>query len=259
MLELAKKLQTVLGLTPTEVTIYVAALPHLSLGVQDVVTLTGIKRTTVYHALDTLTYKGFATKKQQHNRTVFSMVSPQFLQHALRSEQQKIEEQQLELQTLVPELENLKKNQLVTTQVQHFHGVAGVKAVYEEALYCASRHWDTITPTTSFLAQYGEDFHRYVNQTKAKRQLHTRALWEEVKKNKPRSQYGEPGTRAVRLMPASMQGRFHSKIIIFDTKIALITPAADAGAVLIHSAELHAAFQALFDTLWEIARPVELR
>lgn len=258
MNELTQKLEIVLGLTSTEAIIYLACLPHSAVGVSDVVKLTNIKRTTIYHALDTLTYKGLAAKKGTAGRAVFSMLAPHSLQHTLAAEKNKIEKQEAELEEIIPELNLLKKDKLYSTQVQHFQGVAGVKAVYEELLYCKARKWDSISPLSSFLAQYGEEFHKYVNIKKDSRNISSRVLWEQAKVDKPRSAFSKKKKREVRVMPKNMQGRFRSKIFIFDNKVALINSAHDAGAVLITSEELHAAFQAIFDTIWEISKPVKM-
>ncbi len=253
MLDTHTQLQLTLGLTATEATIYVAALPYPTVGVNDVVKLTGIKRTTVYHAIDTLLSKGLANKKIAGGKLAFGMISPQFLQHGLSAQIKQIEAKKNDLEKILPDLKLLQKSPVFSTQVQHFEGIAGVKAVYEEALYCRSRHWESITPTVSFLEQYGKNFHDYVAAKKRERHLHDRALWEEVKKNKKRVAAESPGTREVRVMPKSMQGQFRSKTILFDKQVALIMPASDAGAVLIKSEELYLVFHTIFATIWEIS------
>lgn len=259
MQEIIKKLELVLGLTTTEASIYLAALPLSSVGVSDVVKLTDIKRTTVYHALDTLVYKGLAAKKHTTGKVLFSMIAPHSLQHSLSAQKIKIEEQEEELKKIIPELNLIKKDQLFSTQVQHFQGVAGVKAVYEEILNCKSHKWDTISPLPTFLGLYGEDFHKYVNIKRVERNISSRVLWEQVKADRPRSAYSKYKKREVRVMPLNMQGRFRSKIFIFDnSKIALITPVEDAGAILITSKELCITFQAVFDTIWEISKPLKI-
>ncbi|MBP7992111.1 MAG: hypothetical protein KAZ30_00455 [Candidatus Magasanikbacteria bacterium] len=255
MSDLKKKLQNILSLTDTEAAVYVAALPYPAVGVNELVKLTNIKRTTVYHAVDTLLYKGLASRKSNDKRALFSMVSPQFLQHNLAAQIQEIEEQQKNLTNLIPDLALLQKNSLFGTDVRHYQGVSGVKAVYEEALYCKSREWKTITPGISFLEQFGVDFHDYVAEVKNKRKLRSKLLWEEVKKNKPRTPKQTNSVRDVRVMPKTMEGKFKSKVILFDKKVALITPATDAGAIIIDSPEIHAMFDALFDVIWDVSIP----
>lgn len=254
MANLAAKLQNSLGLTATEAAIYLAALPHQAVGIAEVVKLTHVKRTTVYHALDTLAYKGLAAKKNTGRRAVFSMLPPRSLQHALVAEKQKIERQQDELRDLVPELELLQKDQLFNTQVTQYQGVAGVKAVYEEALYSKAREWSTITPVRCFVDNIGDEYNRYVKEKRKSRGIKTRALWEEARHKEPKTDYSKSGLRQVRFMPPSMRGHFRSKIIIFDNKVALINPAPNAGAILITSEDIAASFRALFETIWNISK-----
>ncbi len=253
-----KKLQSALGLTDTESSIYLACLPYPAVGAAEAVRFTGMKRTTVYHALDALVAKGLAAKKQMRGKVVFSMLSPASLKHALVSEKQKIERQEVELSELVPILEGVKKDKIGVTQVEYYEGEAGVKAVYEEALNCKSSHWDTITPMQCFIEAYGEEFKLYVRNTRRERNIRSRALWEDIKRSKPKEKQTLSGRRDVRYLPKSMQGKFTSKIILFDNRVALIMPAQKSGAVLIRSDELHAAFQAVFDTIWGISEPLKV-
>jgi len=255
MNDLKTQLKNTLDLTETEVELYLAALPYPSIGINDLVKLTNIKRTTIYHAVDTLVYKGLASKKISQSKAVFTMISPQFLQHGLEAQKKQIEDKQQDLQKLLPELKLLTKDPIYSTQVQHYQGISGVKAVYEEFLYCKSRRIDTITPLESFLDQYGKNFHDYVSTKKKERGIYTRALWEDVKVNKRKNTENKSGNREVRVMPKKMQGKFRSKIVLFDKRVALLTPADDPGAILISSSEIYSIFQTLFDTIWEISKP----
>ena len=250
-----KRLSAALGLTETETSIYLACLPYNDVGVQQIVTLTSIKRTTVYHAMDTLVYKGLASKKMKGNKAVFSMLAPHLLSHTLSAQEEKIKKQKQQLKDVVPELKLLKKDTVYNTRVDYYEGVSGVKAIYEEALYCRSRTWYSINPMGSFLTQYGKDFHMYVSATKTKRKLMNYALWEQKKADKERDPNYKPGSREVRVMPKTMQGRFTSKIILFDKKVAIANSAHDPGGVIISSEDVFNAFKATFDTVWEISEP----
>lgn len=258
MIDVTKKLEHTLGLTETEAAIYVGSLPYGQVGAADIVKLTHIKRTTVYHALDTLCYKGLVSKKGVGGKTVFSMVTPHAMQHKLESEKKDIEARQKDLERLIPELTTFKKSCLAATQVEHFQGVAGVKAVYEEALYCKTREWFGITPSNIFISQYGEDFKKYILYKRIERKIKSKVLWEPSRLEKNRIPEEKDLERVVRIMPKSMRGRFKSKIFLFDNKIALVTPKADAGAVLITSNELYETFKAVYDAVWEISKPAHI-
>ncbi len=257
MRTLEDKIKSILGLTDTETAIYLAALSYPSVGVSEIVKLTSVKLTTAYHALDSLVHKGLMAKKGTGSRMVFSVLNPHSLKQALEYKKADIEEQQEQLTKLVPELEMLQKGPIFSTQVQHFQGVAGVKAVYEELLNCKAGEWQSISPLATFLGQYGEQLHKYVNIQKDARGIKSRVLWEQVKADKPRSAHAKKKRREVRVMPPVMQGKFRSKIFIFDNKIAMITPPSDPGAILITSKELHAVFKAMFESIWQISTPIK--
>lgn len=256
MEDITKKLQSVLGLTDTEATIYAATLPYQAVGVNELAARTGIKRTTIYYAAGSLVFKGFMAHKTIKGKTVFSAISPEFLQRSLETQKEQIENQEKDLMKLVPELRLLKKSPLFTTEVKQFQGVDGVKAVYEEALYNQTRSWDAISPSMAFTEQYGQDFWEYVLQKRKERGIKTRTLWE-VKKKIANHPLAHGLKREQRLMPHSMHGTFQSNVLIFDTHVALVTPASNPGAILIQSEELHNVFRSLFNTIWNISIPIQ--
>ena len=258
MLDLEGKIKSVLGITNTEAVIYMAALSYPAVGVSEIVKLTNIKRTTAYHALDSLINKGLIAKRGTGTRMVFSTLPPQSLQQALEHKKADIGKQEAQLKKLIPELNLLQKEPLFSTQVQHFQGIAGVKAVYEELLYCKAHHWDTVSPLTTFLRQYGEQFYWYASAKRESRGITVRALWEQVKVDKVKTTHAKQKYREVRVMPHNMQGQFRSKVFIFDDKVALITPPDDPGAILITSKEIYTTFKAMFESIWDISKPVKL-
>jgi len=258
MISIDKKLQSILNLNDTETSIYLAVLPYEHIGANEIANLTGIKRTTVYHATDSLVFQGFMAKKKISGKTVFSTISPQHLQRALLTKKIEIQNQQKQLEELLPELKLIQKGPLFTTNIHHYQGVAGVKAAYEEMLYCKSRHWDQISPTAAFAEQYSTEFHHYVLEKRHERGISTRTLWDTVKKY-ARLPVALKLKRQLRLMPKDMRGRFKSKIILFDKKVALVTPVTDPGVIIIDSPEIHSVFLTLFDAVWEISKPINIK
>ena len=64
-----------LGLTDTESEIYLAGLAYDTISVKELEKTTRINRTTIYHALDTLTKQGLASKRESGTgaKLLFSM------------------------------------------------------------------------------------------------------------------------------------------------------------------------------------------
>lgn len=238
-----------IGLTATETSIYLAGLDFPALGVKELEKITGIKRTTIYHALNTLMQKGLAANKGTPTRLAFIMTDPKDIKRLIVSQIQVLQDQQKELDKILPLLQQKNGKKLSQSNVLHYQGIAGIKLVVEEALYCKTRHWDIIAPVKNFFSEFDKKYADYFIKTRQTRQITARSLWEK-----------NPGRRALtpdeikdrnpRYLPQIMRGQFKSVIIIFDDKVAIISSFDELSAILIQSPEIHDLFKAMFEGLW---------
>ncbi len=238
-----------LGLTATETTIYLAGLDFPSIGVKELEKITGIKRTTIYHALNTLMHKGLVANKGTANRLAFIMTEPKDIKRLITSQIQVLQDQQKELDQVLPLLQPKNARQLGQANVLHYEGISGIKLVVEQALYCKSRHWDIIAPNKNFFSEFDKKYADYFIQTRQTRQITARSLWE----NNPGRRSLTPEEikdRNPRYLPEIMQGHFQSVMIIFDDKVAIISSLDELSAILIQSKEINDFFKAMFEGLW---------
>ncbi len=245
-------LLSALGLTKTEATIYRAGLTRSPASATELSRKTGIKRPTVYHALETLMAKGLVAKKGSGARLAFSMTPPTSLQSLIDRQIDKLEQQKSSIAALVPLLK--KTAAPATVDVAHFEGLEGVKMVVEEALYCRSRRWDIVAPKENFFATFDRAYAKYFLQSRTHRGIIARSLWE---KGLPRHVLSDEELRIrnPRWLPDSAKGTFTSLIILFDDKVAIISSSEVLSAILIRSEEIHATFTAIFEMLWTSAKP----
>lgn len=242
------------GLTETEVILYVEGLKYASIGVSELVKQTRIKRTTVYHALDTLMQKGIVAKKGTGSRLVFSMIAPEHLEKLLDEKIALIGKQKELLKKCVPLLAARDQKTTTETQVSHFEGTEGVKMVVEEALYAKTRRWDIISPPRNFFSEFNRAYAQYFLETRRARDIIARSLWESTE-NRRMLTAEELKQRQPRMLPPAMHGKFKSVIIVFDNKVAIISSLKELTAVLIQSNEIHDTMEALFEGLWSVASP----
>lgn len=238
-----------IGLTATETAIYLAGLDFPSIGVKELEKITGIKRTTIYHALETLMQKGLAAKKGTPSRLAFIMTEPKDIKRLIVSQIHVLEDQKKELDEILPLLQPKNSKQLAQSNILHYEGISGIKLVVEQALYCKSRHWDIIAPNKNFFSEFDKKYADYFIQTRQERQISARSLWE-----------NNPGRRALspeeikdrnpRYLPQVMEGHFKSVMIIFDDKVAIISSLQELSAIIIQSPETHDLFKAMFEGLW---------
>ncbi|MDP3985457.1 MAG: helix-turn-helix domain-containing protein [bacterium] len=245
-----------LGLSATESAIYLAGLGQPAIGVNELVKYTRIKRTTVYHALETLMEKGLAAKKGTARRLVYVMTRPEHLQKLLDERIKEIEAQKQGLTKIIPLLAQRTAALPTAVQVSHFEGIEGIKLVVEEALYAKSRRWDILAPSKNFFSEFDKAYSDYFMTTRRARGIVTRSLWEHDP-NRRILTAQEISERQPRFLSKAMRGKFNSVMILFDDKVALISSLRELNAVLIQSQEFHATMEAMFEGLWLQAEPYE--
>lgn len=255
MAQINDMLKTI-GLTETEAEIYLVGLAQSSVGVSEIVKQTRIKRTTVYHALDTLMQKGLTAKHGTGSRLVFAMVPPTHLEKLIDERVTILQKQKEALKAIVPLLEQKTNSSSQGVRVSQFDGIEGIKMVVEEALYCKTRHWDILAPAKNFFSEFDQAYADYFISSRKERNITSRSLWEE-----------NPGRRILtpeeikqrepRYLPKVMFGKFKSVLILFDDKAAMITSLKELSAVLIQSKEVHDTLTAMFEGLWIASEPYE--
>jgi sugar-specific transcriptional regulator TrmB len=245
-----------LGMTHTEARIYLSGLACESISAQEIAKQTGIKRPTVYHALSTLMDKGLVAQRTIGGKAKFSMSPPAHIQKVIREQKEALELREQKLQSILPLLTqqyaNTKQSSIATVQ---YEGVQGVKMVLDIAFYSRSHHWDIIAPTRNFLKEYDSSYKEYYLKARKYYGITARSLWEHKPTSRKLSAQ-ELRERNPRIMPKSMQGRFQSMMLLFDDKVAIISPLEKLSAILITSQETKEMFLAMFDAIWDISTPL---
>ena len=249
----ARSTLTSLGLTSTEADLYMAGVRYPSVSVSDLARETAIKRPTIYHALSTLKTKGLVAEHAALGKSKFVMSPPKQLKKLLAIQQQKIDQHEASLQKIIPVLTSqiATKDSGVTTA--QYDGIEGIKTTVDMALYCRNRKWDVIAPVVNFFSEFDAEYARYYLDTRKKRQIISRTLWETKKNPGGRLTPEDIRRRQPRIMPQSMQGKFKSVLILFDDKVAIISSLEKLSSIVISSQEVHDLFAAMFDGIWEIS------
>lgn len=244
-----------LGLTDTEIEIYLSGLAYDKIGVKELEKTTRINRTTIYHALDTLLQKGLVSKRESGTgaKLLFSMTEPENIKKFLDREIKLLQEKKLEVDSIIPLLLDRTGQKAEDFKVSHFEGIEGIKLVVEEALYCRSREWSIIAPKINFFSQFDRTYARYYLKTRKENRIKARSLWEYSPDSRALTSE-ELRDREPRYLPKNLRGQFQSVIIIFDDKVAFISSLKNLSAILIQSREIQETMTALFSGLWVNAK-----
>jgi HTH-type transcriptional regulator, sugar sensing transcriptional regulator len=245
-----------IGLTDTEINIYLAGLTYPEIGVNELEKQTGIKRTTIYHAIDTMMQKGLVSKKGTPSRLMFTMSRPENIKRHLDKEITKLQDQQKDLEKIIPHLNQKIIQEKAGVKITQYEGLEGVKMVVDEALYCQSKNWDIISPAKNFFSEFEKKYADYYLETRGRRGIIARSLWEYRLPFRALSDE-ELKQRQPRYLPEVMHGKFKSVFIIFDDKVAIISSLKELSAILIESQEIHNSFCAMFEGLWAVSEDYE--
>ena len=245
-----------IGLSETEAKIYMTGLSYSAISVNELAKQTKINRTTIYHALGTLTEKGLTAKKGTGTKQAFTMTKPENIQHLLNEKIQTLENQKKEINDIIPLLQQIQETSETKMNVTHYEGIEGIKLVIEDALYCKSRHWDILSPIKNFFSEFDTEYAKYFISTRNNRQITSRSLWEEKEDHKLMTPK-QLRERNPRILPPVMFGKFKSVICLYDDKVLVISSLKELSAVLIQSQEYHATMEAMFDGLWSASTEIK--
>jgi len=128
-----------IGLTKTEIKIYLALLKLGQSTTTNIVREANIHASKVYEFLDKLIQKGLVSYVIKSNKKYFSMVEPQALKEYVREKQRKLDEQIKDLNVLIPHLKKIKKEEKDKIKSEIYEGLRGIKSVYEKILFILER------------------------------------------------------------------------------------------------------------------------
>src|SRR3989338_3895320 len=123
-----------IGLTKTEIKIYLALLKLGQSTTTNLVREAGIHASKVYEFLDRLVQKGLVSYVVKANKKYFTASEPEYIKEFLREKQKMIEEQKKKIDIIIPQLKSIKKagNEFINAQI--YEGLRGIKSVYEKIL-----------------------------------------------------------------------------------------------------------------------------
>lgn len=123
-----------IGLTKTEIKIYLTLLKLGQSTTTNIVKDAKIHASKVYEFLEKLIQKGLVSYTIKSNKKHFRATDPDFLKEFLKEKRNKIKEQEKEIDAILPQLRSLKKYEKDIIKSETYEGLRGVKSVYEKIL-----------------------------------------------------------------------------------------------------------------------------
>ncbi|MBI4145668.1 hypothetical protein HY493_05710 [Candidatus Woesearchaeota archaeon] len=231
------------GLTDKETAVYLALLPLDSVTVQELSKKLPYPRTTVYNTLTYLSEKGLVNKIVKRGITYFSAVAPDRLKDKLQEKQRLIE-------SILPELSELKKQTRKSSTVELYEGLKGVYSILSDVF--------KIKQQTYYFGNYKKSLELlkhlpgHARTMRLERNIPAKIVIdptdEDVFKTKKYKQFTE--MRFLKSLES-----FPAMIFIYGTKVAMYTTQGDIVGVIIDNKEMSQAMKIVFELYWMQAKP----
>lgn len=123
-----------IGLTETEIKIYLALLSLGATTAGKIFNETDIHRKNLYDALSKLIDKGLVTYAKENKIKFFQAKNPKNLFNYLNEQKSKIEEKKKEVKKLIPELKSKFNSLTLEIEAEIYRGEEGIKTILKECL-----------------------------------------------------------------------------------------------------------------------------
>jgi sugar-specific transcriptional regulator TrmB len=239
-----KILQTLtdIGLNNQEAATY---LSMLSLGPTSVIVIsrsTGLKRTTAYHVLDSLTQRGLVVLEMNGLKKNFVALHPEKLHTILKS-------QVLKFETQLEELVSLYNNKTTNLGIRTHFGIEAVKHIYEDILneVQTGSEYLVISDDQQWF-DLDRKFFEHFTEKRARLKLNTRLLLRDSLTARNHKKFERNFNEKIKIFSADLP--FNTNIIITPGKLVLHQLTEPVHAIIIDTKTIIDAHRTMFEMLW---------
>lgn len=238
-----------IGLTDSEIKVYLALLELGSSKKGPIVKKAGITSSKIYEVIDKLIERGLASYVLKDKVKYFNTAPPSRIKDYLKEKEAKLKEQETELDKLLPSLELKQKLTEKKTDAEVYRGWRGMQTVYNDLLeslkskdefyiFGASRGMD-IKKVKSFYTRFNEKI--------KKKKLKANIIFNEnARGNIPNVEK----TAKVKYLDHTTP----SEILIYKNKTAVVLLEKEPLIILIRGESIAKSFKAYFDVMWMVAK-----
>ncbi len=230
------------GLSEKEIKVYLALLPLGNVKLQEIARHLEFPRTTVYNTVNHLIEKGLVSKIIKKGIAYFEATSPKRLL-------EKIEERKKIVQSVLPQLEELKSTLKETSSVEIYEGVKGISTILSDVFKVRQQ----VHSFGSYLlaVKFLKHLPLHARNLRLERRIPTKYVFEPC--DEPdfhRKEYKQ----ITEMRFLSSLKDFPCIVFIYGKNVALYTLKGDLIGIIIKNEQVAAAMKIVFDTFWNIAQ-----
>jgi len=238
-----------IGLTDSEIKVYLALLELGSSKKGPIVKKAAITSSKIYEVIDKLIERGLAGYVVKDKVKYFNAAPPSRIKDYLKEKENQIKQQENELDKLLPSLELKQKLTEKGTDAEVYRGWRGMQTVYNNLL-------ESLKPKEGFYifgASKGMD-------TKRVKSFYTR-FNEKVKQKKLKANiiFNENARGNILNVEKNAKVKYldhttPSEILIYKNKTAVVLLEKEPLIIIIRSESIAKSFKAYFDVMWMVAK-----
>ncbi len=235
-----------LGLSETEITVYIELLPLGIVKLQDISKKTGLPRSTTYHTLNYLIAKGLVAKIVKDKITHYTASDPKKFQAELDEKKQLLD-------SILPELSSLHKSIHNPSSVEIYEGFKGIQTILSDLVSVQQQvyYFGGYTKSLSVL----KHLPNYVRQMRIEKKIPAKMVYdytdEPILHTKEYRKYSE-----LRFLDDFKD--FPCMIFIYGDKVSMFSHKTELVGVIIQNKDFSEAMKFFFNMVWEKAKPAKL-
>lgn len=233
------------GLTEIESKIYILLLTFGDQPVSVLARKGKLKRTNLYNILEKLQTAGIVNEYAKGKVRYFRACEPEKLIKLQENKKRKIDDNILQLQRVLPLLQNMKNPLSAAPQVRYYKGAEEIQRLLSETLV-SNEFLAYFNPTTAY--EVIADSIEYFIVEQAKKKMHIRELVVQSKKTKYYLDSIKNPNHKCKVLPKKYN--FFSDNIIFGNSIAFMSYLEEPIGVVIESEDIARTYRTVFEIMW---------
>jgi len=239
-----------IGLTDSEIKVYLALLKIGSSKKGNIVKEAGITSSKVYEVIDRLIEKGLASYVIKDKVKYFNVAPPERIKDYLKQKEENLKKQEEEFDKFLPQLSLIQKLVEKKTDAEIYRGWKGMQTVYNNLLETMNKGEKYYI----FGASKGEDekrvksFFTRFSEKVAQKKLKARIIFNDnARGNIPELEKKAEVRYLNQTTPA--------EILIYQNKTAIVLLENEPLIILIRGESIAKSFIEYFKIMWELAKP----
>lgn len=235
-----------LGLNRNEARVYYGLVQIGNSTAANLVKHLGVHRNIVYDNIEKLIEKGLVSYVVQEGKKVFRAQEPEMIIEFLKNKKEGIDAQMKVAESMMPEIEKLRRETSTEQEAEIFKGIKGMKKVISEILK-ADENWvlGITNESTNLLGEtFWKNYNAKIKEKGIKERLLLNSDFEDI--------YVFEGNKNIQIKKLPKELDQVTEVILFDGRVAMFVYSEKPIVFLIKDKHIYDMYKKQFEFLWKV-------